>query len=849
MARVSYQFLSHACVAVAMALSMASATAQIISVDSLPPMSWIERHLPENLPKLKYPEYADALDQVRMQIHAGRYKLALQSLQRKPAPQSAAWLELRAQALLESGQNKEAIDVLRAPELQGSPRAQRMLAEALAASGSRQEAIALLTAAIGAFPSDAALRLELAATLESVGQLNKAREALEWFKEQSFLEQWRKGERPESADDIITIARGLDRLAVLTGQYRDDLGLHQDVLSMFVYAYDVVDRRNAAAHVAAAQFYMDHDDQETAGDELKRALTINPSYLSALKLMGEVALANYDFDSCEKAIALIRKVNAEHPAASLLSASLLLLQRMPDEAQSVLARLLETDPDSADILAHYAACQALRFDAQALATTLADIDRKMPESSLAHTTAANYLIPAFQFKDAADLLQEAMERTPHWNTPRNLLALSYMQQADMTKARPVLEDARKLDPFNVETTNYLRLLDTIDSYKVIESDHFLVRFSPAKDPFLAEEVLQYMEAQYARIAGAFAHEPDTKTIIELMPTSEDFAVRTTGKPWIGTIGASTGPVITMVSPRSFGQTNGTFDWCDVARHEFTHTVTLNATHHRIPRWFTEGLAVAEQTDPLNYEQATRLSSAVLRGRLFPVRRLNWAFVRPQRRDDTPLAYAQSLWLCSYIKETFGYQTILDMFAAYRSGKQTDQVISDCLKMSTTQLDDRFAKWAADRVVKIGMDSVSQKQLAELKTTGEKHIADKDLKAALVTWQKAYSICALDPLVNTRLAGLYLHKSINQPQKAATHLHALDCEQLHDNRYALRLAKLYAQQSQYDQAILSARRATQIDPYDAAARDLLAGIYQKAGKPEQADVQTEISATILSLKKR
>ena len=810
-------------------------------------MSWVERYLPEDLPAMKYPEYAGALDQAQMQIRAGRYKLAIQGLQRAPAPQSGPWLMLKAQALLQSGNNQEALRVLAEPELKDNPRALRMAAEAMAASGSRQEAISFLIAAIGSFPDDADLHLELATSLESIGQLTKARDWLNWFSEQKFAERWRSGQRGESADELVAIARGVDRLAVLNGTYREDMSLHQDVLAMFVFAYDVIDRRNAGAHVAAAQFYMDHDDQKAAGDELEQALTINPNYIPALKLVGEVSLANYDFDSCEKAIAAIRKVNADHPAASLLSAALLLLQRMPDEAQSVLTRLLKTDPDSAELLAHVAACAALRFDGSALATMLGKLDEKMPDSSLAHTTAAAYLIPAFQFKDAAALLHVAITRTPHWNMPRNLLALAYMQQADMEKARPVLEEARKLDPFNVETTNYLRLLDTIDSYKLLESDHFAVRFSPAKDPFLAEEVLQYMEAQYARIAGAFGHELQGKTIIELMPTSEDFAVRTTGKPWIGTIGASTGPVITMVSPRSFGKTNGAFDWCDVTRHEFVHTVTLDATNHRIPRWFTEGLAVAEQTDPLNFEQATRLSSAAMSGRLFPIRRLNWAFVRPQRKDDAPLAYAQSLWLCSYIQETFGYQTILDMLRAYRSGMQTDQVISECLKITTPQLDERFAKWAADQVVKIGMDSVSQQQLEQLKVSGEKLIAGKDLTGALAIWQKAYSVCAIDPLVNQRLAGLYLHKSINQPQKAAANLHALDREQLNDNRYAMRLAKLYEQQTQYDQAILSATRATQIDPYDPAARDLLSRVYQKAGMSVQADKQAQISATIPTLK--
>ena len=183
--------LTYFCIAASLALATTPASAQSIRADSLPPMSWIERYLPEDLPALKYPEYAEGLDKAQMQIRAGRYKLALQSLQRAPAPQSAPWLMLKAQALLSSGNNQEALRVLAAAELKDNPRAQRMAAEAMAASGSRQEAIALLISAIRTFPDNAQLRLELAITLESVGQLTKARDALKWFSEQKFVERWR----------------------------------------------------------------------------------------------------------------------------------------------------------------------------------------------------------------------------------------------------------------------------------------------------------------------------------------------------------------------------------------------------------------------------------------------------------------------------------------------------------------------------------------------------------------------------------------------------------------------------------------------------------------------------------
>ena len=581
----------------------ADLAAQSLGIPELPPMKWVEQVTPEDLPELKYPEYANVIDRVRTQINTGRYRLALQTLALSDQAKTPVAITLRAKVLLAMGQFSEALPLLQS--LVPDEQTVSLVAEATAMAGQRREAAEQLTKAIEKYPESAFLRMQLAEVQESMGQLSAARKTLNWFAEQDYLTKWREGELRDldDAQKLVTIARALDRLAILTGQYRTDLNLHNDVLLMFTRAYDVLDRRSVEAHVRAAEFYWAHDNEGAAKDELGQALQINPNHLGAITLMGEMSVDSYDFDGCERAIGMIQAVNPQHSAASLLTAQLLLTQNLPDEALAYVEGLVKADPDNALYAAHLAACTALKFDRAALDARLSELDARMPESSLAYDVAGQYLLNAFQFKDAARLLQVAVERTPHWNSPRNRLALAYMQQTDTEKAKPILEEARRLDPFNIQTTNYLRLLDSILEFKLAKSDHFAVRYSATDDPFLADEMLQYMEKNYARITSQFAYEPDERTVIELMPTSQDFAVRTVGKPWIGTVGASAGSLITMVAPRGIGKTNGPFDWCDVTRHEFVHTVTLGATNHRIPRWFTEGLAVSEQTKPLPYPQA------------------------------------------------------------------------------------------------------------------------------------------------------------------------------------------------------------------------------------------------------
>ena len=44
-----------------------------------------------------------------------------------------------------------------------------------------------------------------------------------------------------------------------------------------------------------------------------------------------------------------------------------------------------------------------------------------------------------------------------------------------------------------------------------------------------------------------------------------------------------------------GRKPGSFHWASTLWHEMSHVFTLTATDHRVPRWFTEGMAVHEET--------------------------------------------------------------------------------------------------------------------------------------------------------------------------------------------------------------------------------------------------------------
>ena len=80
--------------------------------------------------------------------------------------------------------------------------------------------------------------------------------------------------------------------------------------------------------------------------------------------------------------------------------------------------------------------------------------------------------------------------------------------------------------------------------------------------------------------------------VEVYPNHEDFAVRTMGMPGLGALGVTFGRVIAMDSPSA--RRPGDFNWGSTLWHEMSHVFILTATNFRVPRWFTEGLAVHEE---------------------------------------------------------------------------------------------------------------------------------------------------------------------------------------------------------------------------------------------------------------
>jgi len=161
-------------------------------------------------------------------------------------------------------------------------------------------------------------------------------------------------------------------------------------------------------------------------------------------------------------------------------------------------------------------------------------------------------------------------------------------------------------------------------------------------------------------------------------------------PGLGALGVTFGYVVAMDSPS--GRTPGTFHWASTMWHELSHVYVLTMTKHRVPRWFTEGLAVHEET-AVSPEWGDRLDPHVIAAikdkKLLPVAELDRGFVRPRYPAQVVVSYFQAGRICDYINQQWGWPKLLAMIHDFAAGASTPDVIRKELGLQPEEFDKRF----------------------------------------------------------------------------------------------------------------------------------------------------------------
>jgi cellulose synthase operon protein C len=783
--------------------------------------------------------------------YAGAERLYAKALTVKKSQASAAIGQ--AKALNAQGKYAEAKKALTAisDSAGENPKWRTAIADALSQLGEYPEALVHATKAHNLRPDWAPAILIRGRLLETLGQKAQAKTVYDSMSVVVADNAYR-----QSAEQLVAVGLILDRYVILTGQKAS--GQADNIFNNYIRrAYEDVDSGYWPAHVAAGMFALSKHRAKTATTEFGLALKRNPRCADAMVGLGAGALSTWKFEACIKHADAALKINPNHADALLLKAVCMMQWRKFDLVEPFIKKVLKINPNHLEALSLGAALQIRRWKND-LAKPYIDTAAKVNDHYAGMpNTIGQWLAAGRQFKQAETQYLKAIELAPELAGPVTNLGLLYMQTGEEDKALTTLRKAHELDDFRADVVNYLKVLDKLQKFLVKETDHFVIKVDGQYDAVLLDLVADYMEEIYEEICDDFDHQPQDKTIIEFFPVHSDFSIRLSGRGWIGTIGASTGNVIVMVAPNKKRSPQfGTFNWATVLRHEYTHSVTLSATDNRIPHWFTESCAVWEQPDRRNYEAVKLLVGTVRMGKLFPIKELDWGFIRPKRRTDRSLAYAQAEWIMEYIIETRKYPTILAMLKGFRDGMTQKEVFAKILKTTEKKFDKDFATWAKKQIDQWGYPSdpppnlsKAKTELAKAKKSGDKKAqADAQAKLAIAWYSSpmppkakfakaqaaAQAALKLDPKQVKALAVIAMcqlkQKKHDEAIKTANKLENVN----HTSRTAPRvLAECYLAKRNWPQALSALELLKQRMPLDPWPYQQLAGKYVQMGQPKKA----------------
>jgi len=614
---------------------------------------------------LRAGEYAEAIDLYRDVVRA-----------RPDAAQPRIDL---VEALVSTGAYEEAVEVGRAaPEAAAVANA---TGEALLRLGRLDEAEEAFTLAAS---TGGAWRLTAEANLAELAFMRgRVDEAMTRF--DRFIDVYNAADGNLSGPDLVAVGRAVTYLA------RRDPNLFQDALRAFDEA-SRADPTWAEPSVRAGALFLDRYDSPSAKAEVEPVLARNPNHPGALLVMAESLV----FDGSPGAGPTIDKlleIDENHAGAHALRARRYLAGESYAEARAEAERALDVNPTSLEALTMVAGARMLEGDGAeferargrvlALNGAYADMDVALAELSV---ETRRYAQGVARARAAVALDSTAWEG---WGQ----LGLNQLRLGQIDEGRASLERAFAGDPYNPWFKNTLDLLDTFERYDPRRTEHFELFLFGSEADLLAGYLAPIAEEAYDSLSRRYGVEPELPVRAELFPNSADFSVRTLGEAGFGALGVSFGRVLVMDSPSA--RQLGEYNWASVFWHELAHTFHLAASDNRVPRWFSEGLAVHEQRrarEGWGHQPSIAFLQAFRDGGLKKVSELNDGFMRPDYPQQVIFSYYQGSLVFQLIEDTYGFDAIRRMLEGYREGHSTPELFETVLGVDADEFDETFDDW-------------------------------------------------------------------------------------------------------------------------------------------------------------
>jgi tetratricopeptide (TPR) repeat protein len=520
----------------------------------------------------------------------------------------------------------------------------------------------------GRAPYDAELSLEAARALRAAGAAEAAAEIME------EALQFRP-EPPEPGNSRDTVA-----YAELLLANRIDGKM---VLERLLEPAKKADPEGRPAYLAIGRLALANHDRELAAEHFREGLKRfpgDPDFTFGLEQSGLPLPPPAREPEVKSYLDLALRANPKYTPALLYKATALTGRKDFKAARATFEQVLAINPDHPEAWAGLAALALVADDAPAAKTALERARKFHPTNPRVPEIIGTTLAGQYRFEEAIVHLKQAREEDP--SSPAILFELgsNQLRFGQLDEGWEHVALAHEKDPYNVAAFNLITLRDKLRDYPVREKDGVMLRMSPEDMAVFGPRALDLAVRAKQTLADKYGITLSQPVMVEMLPRQEDFAIRTFGLPGGESfLGVCFGPLITMTSPRGrLGRSN----WEAVLWHEMAHTITLDASRHRIPRWLSEGISVFEEREVRTgwgQGMTAEYRERFLTDKLPPIVRLDESFAGP----DIMFGYYHASLVVEYIVQEFGIAAMRAVLADLAAGKP----VTDALAARTRPIDE------------------------------------------------------------------------------------------------------------------------------------------------------------------
>jgi tetratricopeptide (TPR) repeat protein len=625
--------------------------------------------------------------------------------------------------------------------------------------------------------------------------------------------------------------------------------------------------KDANLKVRWGRMFMEYSQPADAADLFKEALDLDENNAPALfgtALVATDAFAGDASGFAEKAL----KADPKMAEARELLARIALEDNHPEKAVEEAKKALDISGEALDALSILATVDWL--DDKPGKEWIDRVFKINPTYAEAYATAGHFFVINRRYDEGIQYYRKALEIRPDLWAARAELGVNLMRFGQNEEARMHLEQCFNANYSSPLVRNTLKLLDSIDkNVETFTTPTTILKLDKKEATLLRPYFQAELDRAMATYEKKYKYKIPGPVQLEVYPNHPDFEVRTMGLPGLGALGVTFGKVVAMDSPS--GRPPGQFHWASTLWHEFSHVYVLSMTNHRVPRWFTEGLAVYEETAASGAtDWGDRLDPpsimAMKDKKLLPIADLDRGFIHPTYPEQVIVSYFQGGQVITFISEKWGYDKVLAMIHDFADKKDTVESIELELKLKPEEFDAQFFPWIEAKYkkqvdgfqgwqeqIKLLSQAGKEKQWDEVIKRGEAirdlypdyvepgnvyealsnaYLAKGDKAKAMAELERYSAVGGRRPETLKQLSDM--QSEAGKKREAAATLERLNLIYLEDEAAHQKLGKLDMELKNPTGAIReyqAALAAGTIDP--AGAQFGLAQAFQAANRPEDA----------------